>query len=362
MDQLVGAAAWPPVRQRVRLLAEAAHLHHGLDTLTELAHRPGPHQGGISRIRIDALAATGRPTDAADAAREAVSLPGLEPGLLAQLNDRLADLRAVTADLPGAVRARQDAWRALPSRDRLLAMVDDAGAARLLDDVLQVEAARVVDATSRAGTTPDRLSCELLLLAGLLEDAVAALTTSEPLGWSRPSHPGPVVLPYLWAAATAAATPREGLLHTTFAAIDTVPDTDHAERLFLSGTPDDDNPWTASHVTAPARRLPTLTELLTETLATRRATTSQTTDLIEIAHHITDARIEAIVSNKHRRAYPRAAVLAVAHAEALATRSPNEAADYLSGIRTRYPRHAAFRHELDTAAKASSLHRRARAR
>jgi hypothetical protein len=169
-----------------------------------------------------------------------------------------------------------------------------------------------------------------------------------------------VVLPYLWAAATA--TPREGLLHTTFTAIDTLSDTDHAERLFLSGTPEDDNPWTAGHVDASGRQRPTLTELLTETLATRRATTSQATDLIEIAHHITDARIEAIVSNKHRGAYPRAAALAVAHAEALATRSPNEATTYLSGIRTRYPRHVAFRHELDTAAKASSLQNHARTR
>ncbi len=242
-------------------------------------------------------------------------------------------------------------WRSPFGEDR---------AARLLDDVLQVEAARVVGTTSRTGAAPDRLGCELLLLAGFLDPAVAALTASEPLGWSRPSHPGPVVLPYLWAAATA--TPRTGLLHTTFTAIDTLHDTHDYDRLFPSGTPEDDNPWTAGHESAPDRQRPTLTELLTETLTTRRATTPPTTDLIEIAHRITDVRIDAIVSNKHRGAYPRAAALAVAHAEALATRSPHEAAAYLSGIRTRYPRHVAFGHELDTAAKASSLHDRARAR
>ncbi|WP_143448393.1 hypothetical protein [Kineosporia sp. A_224] len=360
IDQLVGGADGPPARERVRLLAEAAHLHHGLDTLADLARRPGPHQGGISRIRVDALAAAGRPGDAADAAREAVTLPGLEPGLLAGLNDRLADLCAATNDLPGAVRARQDAWRALPSHDRLIAMVDDARTAQLLDDALTVEAAQVLDAATRTGAGPDRLGCEVLLLAGLLDPAVAALTASEPLGWSRLAHPGPVVLPCLWAAATA--IPRDGLLRATFTAIDTLHDTQDHERLFRTSTPDNDNPWTTGRASTPARERPTLTALLTEALTTRLATASQPTDLIDIAQRVTDARIDAIVSNKHRSAYSRAAALTFAHAEALTTRSPDQGAAYMSEVRARYPRHVAFRQELDSAAKATSLRSKTRTR
>lgn len=353
IDHLVDGADGPPVRERVRLLAEAAHLHLGLDTLADLARRPGPHQGGISRIRVDALTAAGRPADAAEAAREAVALPDLEPGLLAELHDRLADTCIVMGDLPGAIRARQDAWHTKRSRDRLIAMVDDARAAQLLEDVLEVETARVLDAATRAGAGPDRLGCELLLLAGVLDPAVAALSGSEPLGWSRPTHPGPVVLPCLWAAATA--VPREGLLSATYTAIDALDDTDGHEQLFRREPPDD-HPWATGGMIAPDRERPTLTSLLTEALTTRLVTASQSTDLIDIAQRIVDDRIDAIVSKKHRSAYARAAVLALAHAEALAARSLQQANTYVAAVRARYPRHVAFRQELDSAARDSSLH------
>src|SRR6266511_4277343 len=52
---------------------------------------------------------------------------------------------------------------------------------------------------------PDRLGCELLLLAGRVDAAAAALVASDPLGWSSPGHPGPVVWPFLLAAAAAPA-------------------------------------------------------------------------------------------------------------------------------------------------------------
>ena len=73
------------------------------------------------------------------------------------------------------------------------------------------------------------------------------------------------------------------------------------------------------------------------------------------AQAVTDARIEAIVSNKHRGAYARAAALAFAHAEALAVHSPRSAGAFLADVRSRYPRHVAFRHELDAAAVNSTL-------
>lgn len=355
IDQLVDGVDGPPVRERVRLLAEAAHLHHGLDTLAELARRPGPHQGGISRIRVDALAAAGRPVDAAAAAREAVALPNLEHRVLAELHDRLADACAITADLPGAVRARRDAWRARASHARLIAMVDDARTALLLDDVLAAEAAKVLETAAGSGTEPDRLGCELLLLAGLLDPAVAALTASDPLGWSRSPHPGPVVLPCLWAAAVTA-LPQKGLLRATFTTIDALHDRHDHEDLFRSETPDEDNPLASSQEDRPGPERPTLTSLLAEAMTTRLATGSTSGELIDIAQRVTDQRIHAIVSNKHRGAYARAAVLAFAHAEALAARSPQEANAYVAAVRARYPRHAAFRQELDSAAKDSALY------
>ncbi len=62
---------------------------------------------------------------------------------------------------------------------------------------------------------------------------------------------------------------------------------------------------------------------------------------------VVDARIHAIVSGKHRRAYARAAFLAFAHAETLAAIGrPADAHTYLAEVRARFPRHVAFRGEL----------------
>ena len=71
---------------------------------------------------------------------------------------------------------------------------------------------------------------------------------------------------------------------------------------------------------------------------------------------MTDARITAIVSGKHRGAYARAAFLAHAHAETLAGLGQVlEAHAYLAAVRARFPRHVAFRGELDDATRTSTL-------
>jgi hypothetical protein len=98
--------------------------------------------------------------------------------------------------------------------------------------------------------------------------------------------------------------------------------------------------------------------LLADALSADPVTGERAAVLLETARRVTDARIEAIVSNKHRGAYARAAVLAFAHAEAVAVRSSSQAQAYLSGVRARYPRHVAFRQELDLAATSSVLDRR----
>lgn len=62
----------------------------------------------------------------------------------------------------------------------------------------------------------------------------------------------------------------------------------------------------------------------------------------------------AIVSAKHRGAYGRAARLAVACAEAIAlARDRERGFAFVIGVRERFPRHHAFRSELDRATSAS---------
>jgi hypothetical protein len=63
-------------------------------------------------------------------------------------------------------------------------------------------------------------------------------------------------------------------------------------------------------------------------------------------------RAEAIVSNKYRKSYDKAANVTVACAEMLRLRGePGEADRFVDDIRTRFPRHRAFQAELKAALK-----------
>ncbi|MDR0593195.1 MAG: hypothetical protein LBG60_08075 [Bifidobacteriaceae bacterium] len=69
-------------------------------------------------------------------------------------------------------------------------------------------------------------------------------------------------------------------------------------------------------------------------------------------------RVEAVVRNQHRGAYDRAAALAVAHAETMAAAVGGgraAARAYVAQFHERYPRHSAFRRELDAALARSSV-------
>jgi hypothetical protein len=65
---------------------------------------------------------------------------------------------------------------------------------------------------------------------------------------------------------------------------------------------------------------------------------------------VAQQRVDAIVSNKHRGSYDKAAVLAVACAEVLRLRGDEAAASTLvDDVRARFPRHRAFQAEVKIA-------------
>ena len=102
--------------------------------------------------------------------------------------------------------------------------------------------------------------------------------------------------------------------------------------------------------------MPSLTGLLADAIRHHRGEAADRDRWITTAATVVDARVNAIVSGKHRGAYARAACLAFAHAETLAALGREaHARAYLADVRARYPRHVAFRGELDTAAATSTL-------
>ena len=355
IDTLLSNTTYPRPPDRVRLLTEAAMLQAGVDGLADLFRRPGPHQGGIGLARIDALTAQGRLEEARAAAEEALDVAGASGPHRAQAADRLAELAGQQGDITAAVAARRRAWTSQPTRPRLLAMAATSIDAGVLTETLAAEADAV---SSAGGVAVDRLGCELLLLAGRIDEAVAALTTSAPLGWHNADHPGQVVLSVLWAAATGAAPAVDsGHLGRLYAAIDIDPAALPSFEDWFS--PSGDGLHTRYVEPAPAG--PPLTELLTDAIGRFVGDADARDKWLTIAGTVADGRIDAIVSGKHRGAYARAAMLAYAHAEALAGVGRDaQARTYLEGVRSRFPRHIAFRAAFDAAGGASTLRPRRR--
>jgi hypothetical protein len=105
----------------------------------------------------------------------------------------------------------------------------------------------------------------------------------------------------------------------------------------------------------PASQQISLTALLAERLSTQD-TPHRRQRWLALVQATVERRVEAVVTSKHRGAYARVAELAAACAETLALRQDATAGEaFLAQVRARYPRHVAFRRELDTAIRASSL-------
>lgn len=267
---------------------------------------------------------------------------GLSAERSAEVADRLGELSARLGDPQAALDAHRTAWRAQRTRSRLLAVVAAAEAAGQRAGTLEVEADLVP-------ADPDRLDCELLLLAGRIDTAAAALAASDPLGWSRPEHPGPVVWPVLLAAAVAPVVPAaQTQLGRQFAAIDT------ADRWYGYSSLDLDDG--DDEVDRPPAAPPRLASLLACHIADRPGSPRQRQQWLDAARSARGPARRRGCQQQASRAYQRVAVLAVAYAEALALAADQAAgAAFVTATRSRYPRHVAFRDELDRATATSPL-------
>lgn len=190
----------------------------------------------------------------------------------------------------------------------------------------------------------------------MVEPAVETLRGQGPLGWSSASHPGAVVVPYLLVAGSIAAVPPEDLLLSdVFDMINTA--------SWNKGVPDK-GAWLVadeSDVVAPlatASADPTDGLLLSSLLGDRLAHVSPPADdrarWLRIGRDLVTQRVDAIVTAKHRSAYQRAALPAGGCAEAIdLADGPGAGAAFVTEIRNRFPRHVAFRSELDRLLKSS---------
>jgi hypothetical protein len=340
-------------REARQLLAEAAALHKGADGLAELARQSGPDQAEAYLDWADHLARHDRAAEALAAAGEglaAVCSPGEGR---ARLAERLAELALSQGDSALCAEGRRQAWRAAPSVARLLGLARACPGTQL-DAVLGEEAALVgAPRASRqadglpGGAARSRPNAALLLAAGRVAEATAVLGEAAPsLGWSSPDHPGPVVVPYLLVAASGQGGPPDepgSLLAGLFAGVDA--------------------PDRATGLGSSASRGPTagtstgeldLAALLARSIEVLAPLPADRHRFLEQAKQLVEDRVASIVEAQNRGAYRRAATLAIACAETVALARGTEAGSgFVATLHARFPRHSAFRAELDRATSQS---------
>ncbi|MGH8904800.1 MAG: hypothetical protein ACRDYA_24735, partial [Egibacteraceae bacterium] len=277
----------------------------------------------------------------------------------AALAERRAALALVRDDGSALLDARQAAWRAAPTLERLLTLVDVATALDRREEVVTAEA-------DRSGADPlaqaPALAASVLLLDGRVDEAIDLLESAD-LHGGHGRHPGLVVAPFLLVGASDAASDqrwKQLLLFDLLAGADTADWPYHGRNV------DDD--FDAFRETlgltgdVPARlgSLPrddlSLSALLLDALDQHPSDLDERRKWLDAARAHVDARVDAVVGGQHRGAYRQVAQLAAACAEAVALADGDRAsAEFIDSLHARWPRHSAFRRELRPAVAQSPL-------
>lgn len=315
------ANSYPLEDLRRLLLREAVELWGGAAGLKALAREEGAWHPEAYGAWIDHLRREGDRAAAISAAREGL-LRVEEPAERAALADRLALFAREANDDALLREALRGAFRAAPSAARLarLLLASPPGD-RALAASLELEEAR-----RREDPLPESLLVCLELLRGELRASLHALQAASPLGWSRTEHPGRILVPaLLLAGCQHAAPPARSALARLWRDADREP----------GETPAPDA---------------SLARLLQEALASLSLPPDVARELLDACARTAERRARAIISNKHRRAYARAATVIAACAESYRlAKLEEEAARFVQHLREELRRHHSFLEELDRA-------------
>ncbi len=345
---LNGAEAGSPMS---RLLHEAVRIFRGAGGLATLARSRGKADPEAYVAWVTCLRHGGDMRDAVDAALEALGALPRGLSVRAQLADLLRGAAATLGDGDTVDRARYEAFFGGPTLTRLLCWIEGAAddaerelrLAEAASRIEEIEARRVAQrtpmamqdqwATSRA---EPGLPQYVRLLRGEYGTVGKTLDKAPPLGWSSSDHPGPLAVPFFLAAACGLGT-RGSLgpnLEALWSSAAEVP------RIYFGITLRDED--------RPAR---SLREHLEESLRISPLGEGSAERFFRKAEKAALARVHAIVSEKHRKSYDRAARLLMAVADGYRCLGLEGEAEHLvARFREHYPRHRAFLAELKTAA------------
>ncbi|RLC56681.1 MAG: hypothetical protein DRI80_15935, partial [Chloroflexota bacterium] len=332
-------------------LREAVRLAQGTPGLEALARAEGKTRPRAYLDWFTALEEEGKHQEVLAAAQEALqALPARLP-IRAAIADHLC-AAAARLNEPEALRlGRWEAFVAKPTLSRMLDLWDvavDAAertalmqrAVEYIRDYLAHPPARRDgmmrgdDGLERPAWIGQSTLAHACLLAGDWDAAHHLAAQGKVLGWSsRESHQGLVVAAFLvlLSGKTLGALPS------------------NLAQLWQWGLQYSVTAWSWGYEEEdPVRER--LVRAYAEQFAAAALSTDRQERFLSWCLDVAQRRVNAIVGNKHRRSYNKAAVLTVACAEVLRLRGNQAAADALvNEVRGRFPRHRAFQAEMETA-------------
>ncbi len=359
-SRLEGYGGWASATRW--LLRDATHLMGGVDGLAELSRRSGGEHPEAYHDWIDHLLEEDRGEEALAAAEEGMDAV-VEPGERALLADGAAGMARWQEFGDRELRARRVAWRAWPTGRRLRTLIraeDESGDGHPQALERELGALRngelvVPERAEGDPALPGRLHAALELLTGRFDEAVVRLRQAPPLGWSDPDHVGYLVFPFLLGAGAdvlhgevPGEVPAGSVLERFLEGMD--------RELEWSGWWSGTGGWRPRLPMTGDDELPAVRELLSVALERHSPEPEARSGFLEEAETTARQRVEAIVSNKHRRAYERAAQVAAAVAEArMLNDDPQRAQGLLVELRKTFSRYYAFTGELRSVVAGSPL-------
>jgi hypothetical protein len=332
-------------------LREAVRLAQGTPGLEALALAEGQTRPRAYLDWFTALEEEGKHREVLTAAQEALQeLPARLP-VRAAIADHLCAAAAQLNEAEALRLGRWEAFVAKPTLSRMLdlwdATVDEVERTALMQravehirDYLAHPPARL-DEMMRGGDDlerPARIGQSALahacLLAGDWDTAHHLAAQGKALGWSRSeSYQGLVVAAFLvlLSGKTLGALPS------------------NLAQLWEWGLRYSATFWNWGYEKEGSVR-ERLARACAERFAAAALSADQQERFLSWCLDVAQQRVNAIVGNKHRGSYDKAAVLTAACAEALRLRGDKTAASTLVGdVRGRFPRHRAFQAEMETA-------------
>lgn len=311
-----------------RLYLESVFLTEGLEGLHRSVTERGAEYPFGYRYWLERVQAAGERDATISAARETIDdLLGADGETRYPGNSVCADAAGILVDLGAALEGRRVLFHLEPGDETLNALLGTARADHVFDrELREVTSYLSGEALSQGGATnTGGLYAKALLIGGRPEEAIAMARNTAPLGWSSHRGAGGIGFAAVLCYAVGALLNDESL-----------------------------------------QRVPTIRSLLQEYagdlfdeiaggLKRSSPPAEKVQEHLAWAVDIGRRRIEAIVSNKFRGAYERAARVLVALSETSLIRGQrDEARELIHEYQRRFARFSAFRAELESVLRHSA--------